>query len=482
MLLRLITVFLVLSGSSAFSEPLEVGSKIFTESYVLGELATMKLNRDGHQATFRKGMGGTIILWQAIKSGEIDFYPEYTGTISEQILKSKTSLTLSEMKGIGMTDPLGFNNTYAISLKREKAESLGVKKISDLKNHPDLKGGMTPEFLNRRDGWYAMANHYGLRMQNIRGIEHALAYIALDQDSLDLTDAYSTDAKIEEMDLITLEDDLKFFPEYNAVFLYRLDLSKDVIKSISQLSGTINEKKMIQMNASAEATNDYKKAAALYFGLENVESEPVYMRVLKNTVRHLGLVFYSLLFAILIGVPLGIIASKGGLIGQGILGVVGVIQTIPSLALLAILVATPFLYTDGLTAIIALFLYSLLPIVRNTTTGLQNIAKTLKESAEAMGLEKAARMRFIYLPIASRTILAGIKTSAIINIGTATLAALIGAGGLGEDIISGLALNDARTILLGAIPAAGLAIAASIFFEGVDRILIPKGLRLKEET
>ena len=180
----------------------------------------------------------------------------------------------------------------------------------------------------------------------------------------------------------------------------------------------------------------------------------------------------------IVGIPLGILASRGGAVGHVILGFAGVMQTIPSLALLALLVPLPFFGISVRTAITALFLYGLLPIVRNTATGLQDIPRSLRESAIALGLEPGAQLRKIFLPIASRSILAGIKTSAVINIGTATLAALIGAGGLGEPILSGLNLNDHVTILQGAIPAAVLALLVQWLFDLLDRVLIPKGLRL----
>ena len=135
------------------------------------------------------------------------------------------------------------------------------------------------------------------------------------------------------------------------------------------------------------------------------------------TLRHLELVGISLLLAILIGVPLGIVAGKPGPVSQAILAVTGMIQTIPSLALLALLVSVPLLGIQTQTAILALFLYSLLPIVRNTATGLQDIPISMRESAIALGLEPMAQLRKVYLPMASRTVLAGIKTSAIINVG-----------------------------------------------------------------
>src|SRR5437879_4403999 len=239
---------------------------------------------------------------------------------------------------------------------------------------------------------------------------------------------------------------------------------------------------MIRLNAEAERTKDYTRAASLYFDssatLTSSFSENFLHKLRRWITRHLELAGFSLLLSVLIGIPLGIWASRGGPIGHLILGFAGVVQTIPSLALLALLVPLPFFGISVRTAIAALFLYGLLPIVRNTATGLQDIPRGLRESATALGLNPRARLWQIYLPMASRSILGGIKTSAVINVGTATLAALIGAGGLGEPILSGLDLNDHATILQGAIPAAVLALLVQSLFDLLDRVLIPKGLRL----
>jgi osmoprotectant transport system permease protein len=236
---------------------------------------------------------------------------------------------------------------------------------------------------------------------------------------------------------------------------------------------------MIRLNAEAERTKNYAQAAQLYFGESGgAAAESFAHKLWRWTARHLELAGISLLLAIIVGLPLGIVASRGGPISHAILAVTGIIQTIPSLALLALLVPLPFFGISLRTAIAALFLYGLLPIVRNTASGLQDIPRPLRESAIALGLTGLQRLRKIYLPLASRSILAGIKTSAVINIGTATLAALIGAGGLGEPIISGLNLNDHLTILQGAIPAALLALLVQFGFDLLDRALIPRGLRL----
>jgi osmoprotectant transport system permease protein len=483
--LLLVSLFLV---SSLGAKPIVVGSKKFTESYVLGEIARTALERAGLQVEERAGMGGTIILWQALRGGQIDIYPEYTGTIGEEILKAKERLPEEELRrrlekfGVGMSRDLGFDNTYALVMRRSEAVSLGIQSISDLKQHPDLKLGLTHEFLDRQDGWRPLAETYGLTMLDVRGIDHALGYAALANGSIDLKDAYSTDAKIAENDLVVLRDDRHFFPEYKAVYLYRLSLDLRAVDALQQV-GPIDEKKMIALNSAAEKTKDYAYAASLYFGgtAKGQKSGQDFLPKLAGWItRHLELAGISLLFSVLIGLPLGIAASRGGSLGQGILAVVGMVQTIPSLALLALLVPVPFLGISATTAIVALFLYGLLPIVRNTATGLQDIPPALRDSAIALGLPPSARLRKIYLPLASRTILAGIKTSAVINIGTATLAALIGAGGLGEPILSGLNLNDNATILEGAIPAALLALLVQGLFDLLDRVLIPRGLRLSQ--
>jgi osmoprotectant transport system permease protein len=473
---------------SASANPTVVGSKKFTESYVLGEIAKRTLNDAGIPAEHREGMGGTIILWQAVRGRQIDAYPEYTGTIAQEILKTDRKLSLNEIREalekfeVGATEPLGFNNTYALVMRRSEAQRLGLRTVSDLRNHPELKIGLTHEFLDRQDGWQPLRARYALPQRDIIGIDHALGYAALKNGSIDVKDAYSTDAKIAEYDLVTLEDDLQFFPRYEAVFLYRLSLPAPTITALRKLEGTLDESRMIRLNAEAERTKNYTRAANLYFqdgtGSTTAAGESFWHKLTRWTLRHLELAGFSLLLAVIVGIPLGIIASRGGPTGQAILGFASVVQTIPSLALLALLVPLPFFGISVRTAIAALFLYGLLPIVRNTASGLQDIPRALRDSAIALGLSPMTRLWQIYLPMASRSILAGIKTSAVINIGTATLAALIGAGGLGEPILSGLNLNDHATILQGAIPAALLALLVQWGFDLLDRVLIPKGLRL----
>lgn len=484
--MRWLAAALCMLTVQSVAQEISLGSKNFTESYVLCELVKYGAQAKGIHVNHRQGMGGTIILWQAITSGEIAAYPEYTGTIVEEILKqpgltSFDSITSALARfGISITKPLGFNNTYALGLQRKRAEALGIKSISDLRAHPELSYGFTHEFLGRADGWRALSKRYGLPQTNVKGLDHGLAYAAIASGEIDVMDMYSTDAKIAEYDLVALDDDLGFFPRYDAVFLYRSDADAKLVTLLESLAGTIPESSMVRMNAEAEKTKDYVRGASLYFTEQPKEVEyGLIPRTAKHLLRHVELVLLSLLLAIVIGIPLGILAYRSHRIGPIIVGFTGMIQTIPSLALLAMLVAIPFLGISIYTAIVALFLYGLLPIVRSTLTGLESIPRSLRESGAALGLPASAQLRLLYLPLASRHILSGIKTSAVINVGTATLAALIGAGGLGEPILSGLNLNDAPTILEGAIPAAGLALLVELLFHWAERIFIPKGLRIE---
>ena len=483
--MRLLFPLLAVPVLAIAADPIVVGSKKFTESYVLAEIAQRAMQNEGLSVEHRQGMGGTIILWQALSARQIDLYPEYTGTIAQEILKTGSGGSLTQIRrqleqfGVGMTDPIGFNNTYALVMRRDVAQRLGLATISDLASHPELKFGLTHEFLDRKDGWQPLRQHYALQPVSVAGIDHGLGYGALASGQIDVKDAYSTDAKISENDLVVLRDDRQFFPRYDAVFLYRLSLPASALTAVRKLEGKINESLMTKLNAEAERSRNYARAADVYFnGPATTKGESFPQQLARWTARHLELAGFSLLLAVFFGIPLGIVASRGGATSHVILAVVGILQTIPSLALLALLVPIPWLGISSRTAITALFLYGLLPIVRNTATGLQDIPASIRDSAVALGLEPLARLRKVYMPIASRSILAGIKTSAIIGIGTATLAALIGAGGLGEPILSGLNLNDHVTILKGAVPAAVLALLVQGLFELLDRVFIPKGLRL----
>jgi osmoprotectant transport system permease protein len=475
-------LFVVAACIAQADERLRIGSKRFTESYILGEILA-RVSGGEH----KPGLGNTGIVLAALKAGAIDVYPEYTGTIAAEIVRLPPTATLEQLNralaadGLAAGVPLGFNDTYALAMREDRAEQLGIRRLSDLARHAELKLGLSQEFLGRADGWPGLQRAYGLP-QRPAGLDHGLAYEALAAGRIDVMDVYSTDAKIERYRLRVLEDERHFFPRYDAVLLYRLDVPRRFPRewqAISALEGRIDERLMIRMNAAAELEGkSFAQAAALFTGGAGPASENrrAFWSTLfgddfwRLTREHLILVAASLVAAIAAGIPLGIAAAKLPRAAQAILGVVGVIQTIPSLALFAFLIA--LVGTIGaVPALIALFLYALLPIVRNTHAGLTGISRGMRQAAMALGLRARERVRLVELPLAAPSILAGIKTSAVINVGTATIAAFIGAGGYGERIAAGLALNDNVTLLAGAIPAAGLALIIQALFELAERRL-----------
>lgn len=479
----LATLMLWLATASIQAEAsLTVGSKKFTESVILGELVTGLLRSQGSRAVHHRELGGTRVLWNALLRGDIDMYPDYTGTLRHEILAGEQvgqgmaglTAALAE-RGVRLSSPLGFNNGYALGLLRPRFEQLGIRTISELRRHPTLVIGTSNEFLRRADGWPALQQAYALP-QRVRGMDHDLAYRGLQAGDLDLMTLYTTDAEIARHDVVALVDDRGFFPPYQAVLVYRADLDPQTVQGIERLAGQIDEADMIGMNAAVKIDGHAESAVADDFLRQRLDIERVselpqgrWARIGQRTREHLVLVSVSLSAAILVALPLGIWAARRPRLAQLILGIAGVLQTLPALALLVFMI--PLLGIGAGPAIAALFLYSLLPIVRNTHTGLAGIPPALRESAEALGLPPGARLRLVELPLAAPTILAGIKTAAVINIGTATLGALIGAGGYGQPILTGIRLDDPGLILEGAIPAAVMALAAQGLLDAGERRL-----------
>jgi osmoprotectant transport system permease protein len=477
------SLFLVLAlalGGAPHAETVKVGSKRFTESYILGEIVARTVHGE-----HRPGLGSTGIVFEALKAGAIDVYPEYTGTLAREILRLPGKATLAEIdralaaQGLAAGIPLGFNDGYAIAMREERAAALGIRMLSDLAAHPDLKLGLSPEFTARADGWPGLRAAYGLPQKPVP-LEHGLAYEAIAGGAIDALDVYTTDAKIARYRLRVLADDRSFFPRYDAVLVYRRDLPArfpDAFARLRTLEGRIDEPAMIRMNAAAELEGrSFAGAASLFFREDAAAGARRFLPTLfgpdfgRLSLQHLMLVAVSLAGAIVLGVPLGVAAAKRRRAGQAILAAVGVVQTIPSLALFAFLIA--LLGGIGATpALIALFLYALLPIVRNTQAGVLGAGRGLVQAASALGLSARQTLLKVELPLAAPSILAGIKTSAVINVGTATIAAFIGAGGYGERIAAGLALNDATMLLAGAVPAAVLALLVQAAFELAERRL-----------
>jgi osmoprotectant transport system permease protein len=468
-----------------------VGSKKFTESVVLGAMAEELLADAGFDVSHRDQLGGTRILWSALLAGEIDVYPEYTGTLREEILAGQSiadgdaalaaALTAH---GVRMTRPLGFSDSYAIGMREETAERLGIRTLSDLARHPEVELGLSHEFMERDDGWPAVRARYHMTHEQVRGLDHDVAYRALDSGAIQATDLYSTDVEIRLYRLRVLADDRHAFPPYDAVFLHRADLDPRAAAALARLAGGIAQPAMIAMNARAvlEKVPECQVAAdflteRLGLAARRCAEAGLVRRLAHRTAEHLVLVAVALLAACVLGLPLGIACSRRPTVGKVVLGAVGVVQTIPSLALLVLLL--PLLGIGALPAIAVIFLYGLLPIVRNTAVGLADISPALRESAEALGLSPRARLRLVELPMASRAILAGIRTSAVVAVGNATVGALIGAGGYGQTMLAGIRLDDTALILEGALPAAALALLLDGLFGLLERVVVPRGLRLE---
>ncbi len=467
-----------------------IASKAFTESVILGEVVALTVSAAGVATEHRAALGGTRLCWDALVSGRIDAYPDYTGTVLQEILHGQGAADVASLRaalrphGVGMSNSFGFDNTYALGMRRARAAAAGIQTISDLRRHPELRFGFSDEFLSRRDGWPGLVARYGLAAKDVRGLDHDLAYRGLAEDHIDVTDLYATDAEIRRDDLSVLRDDLGFFPKYEAILLYRLDAEEQwpaALAALRTLEGKIDIAAMCAMNARAKLDHLPERQVAADFVAQlggrapRAQRESWTSAVPERTREHLVLVSLSLLAAILVALPLGILAARRPGLGKLVLAAVGVVQTIPSLALLVFMI--PLLGIGALPAMTALFLYSLLPIVRNTHAGLVGIAPAVRDSAAALGLSRWAILWRVELPLAQGTILAGIKSAAVINVGTATLGALVGAGGFGQPIFTGIRLDDFPLILQGAVPASLLALAVQGAFDLVERVLVPAPLR-----
>lgn len=516
---------------AGLDRPVVVASKAFAESYLLAEIFAQLLEEEGIPVRRSPGLGSTEVIFQALRNGAVDVYPEYTGTGLLAILGEPPGDTSTEVFrrvfsvfrerwGIRWLPPLGFENTYAITLDRAVAETRGIRTLTDLaREGSDLVAGFSPDFLEREDGLPGLREAYGLELDQVRSLLQAVKYEALFAGSVDLIDAYSTDGRLVRDDVVVLEDDLGFFPPYEAAALVGREIqaeAPEVVRILTQLSALLDvsqvrewnrrieveggplegvaREALVELGLVAPSPDGADSAAGVRAGSgdrsgerpgDRVETsggrseranliEYLWGRqeaVAAQTLRHLFLVGTSLIAAILVAVPLGLLLerSRGG--AEGVIRAVGVIQTLPSIALLAFTI--PLLGVGVLPAVVALFLYSLFPILRNTFTGVRDADPIATDAARASGMTPGQVLRYVRLPLAAPVIMAGVRTAAVINVGTATLAAFIGAGGLGDPIVSGLALADTRLILSGAIPAALLAIGVDLGLSWAERRCTP---------
>lgn len=505
-------------STSRPARPVVVGSKIFAESRILAEIFAQTLEADGIEVDRRFGLGSTEILMQGLRAGAVDVYPEYTGTGLLAVLGQdldgmdggqvfdRVSREFRDRWGLRWLPPLGFENTYAIAVRGTLARQSGIVSLTDLsRSAPDLVAGFTPDFLGRADGLPGLREAYGIEFGDTRSLVQAVKYEALEAGAVDVIDGYSTDGRLGSMDAVVLRDDLGFFPPYDAAALVGRTVAEgrpDVIASLSRLSGRIDEARMRALNALVEVEGMDEVAVARRFldelgivlagapdpggrslgsarrpgtrtrGDDNLLGYMFERRaeLARNTARHLLLVLISLILGIGVALPLGLaIQDWDG--AETVIRGVGVLQTIPSIALLAFMI--PLLGIGFAPAVAALFLYSLLPILRNTFQGVRDADSAAVESARALGMTRGQLLRYVRVPLAAPAIMAGIRVAAVVNVGTATLAAFIGAGGLGDPIVAGLTLSDTRMILSGALPAAVLALVVDGALGMVERRVSP---------
>jgi len=487
-------VVLAIACAVRAQERLTVGSKSFTESVLLGEMLAEAARREGLEVTHQASLRGTRLAFESVKSGAIDAYPEYTGTLLREVFADRGLTTDDELRaalaevGLAMSAPIGFNNTYAIGVLPATAERLGLKNISDLRSTPDLRLGFTNEFIERHDGWRSLKTAYQLPQENVRGVDHDLGYQALASGAIDAKEVYTTDAKIEDMGLVVLADDIGHFPRYDAVWVYRTDLPQRMpgaMTAIEALTGVLDERAMSALNAQVDIDARTEAVVARGF-LDGVQAgggltlgervRQASADVPAKTLEHALLVVASMLLAVAAAVPLGVLAARSRPLEQIVLGGSGILQTIPSLGLLALLVSVLALL-GAVPTVIALFVYSLLPIVRNTHAGLTQIPQSVRDSARSLGLPRGRMLWDVELPLAMPSIFAGIKTAVVINVGTAVLGGFIAAGGYGEPILAGIRRMDTVLILSGMIPAAFMAVMLTLGLDAFERVVSPLGRR-----
>lgn len=492
--------------------PVIVASKPFGESYLLCEMFAQLLEAHGIAVTRRPGLGATAVAFAALRRNAIDVYPEYTGTGLVAILHDSLSDSIAHdpravyeyvarafaaRYRVRWLPPLGFQNTYAIAVRRATAEQYHIRTLSDLtREGTHMVAGFTPDFIGRSDGLPGLARAYGLHLRDVRPLAPAVKYQALAASAVDVVDGYSTDGLLARYDLVTLIDDRHFFPPYEAAAVVgpRLALENPTaVATLTLLSDRLSETRMRELNRRVEVGGEdvHRVAAAALaeLGLVQPHAVDAAMRardthvgfwqylwerratIATLTLRHLFLVAVALAAAILVAVPLGLGLERGRSIAEPVVRVLGMIQTIPSIAMLAFMI--PLLGIGTVPALVALWLYALYPIARNTYTGVRDADPAAVEAAEALGTTPPQRLLMVRLPLAAPVIMAGVRTAAVITVGAATLAAFIGAGGLGEPIVAGLALADTRMVLSGALPAAALALIVDGALALVERALTP---------
>ncbi len=501
-------------GTPVFSQDgrIVVGSKNFMENKLLAEIFAQLIEaRTDLIVERRLGLAGTQVCFEALRTGAIDLYPEYTGTGLVSILQHPPTgdprIALNTVRSeflkrwnLWWLNPLGFENSYALAVPRAQTHEQSLRTISDLaKVSSSLKAGVGYEFLKRPDGLPGLETQYGLTFQHVQAMQQSLKYQAAAAGEIDVLDVYTTDGRLSVYDFVVLEDDQHFFPPYEAAGLLRgstLKQHPELGAVLGLLSNAFDAKTMRQLNYRLQEGGEPVKVVAHdalaslgLFATDESIAGPTPNRegffsylwsnrssLMTRTFEHLTLAGLALGLGILLAVPLGLILERLPTVAEPVIRAIGLTQTIPSIALLAFMI--PVFGIGMLPAVMALWLYSLFPILRNTYSGLRDAAPQAVESARALGMTEWQIHYWVRLPLAAPVIMAGVRTAGVITVGTTTLAAFIGAGGLGVPIVAGLQMANTTVILSGALPAAALALMIDGSLSKVENWVKPRGLQL----
>jgi len=498
-------------GRVSLAEQVTIGSKNFTEQEIVAEIVSQLIESHTDLTVVRKFvLGGTGVCHAALLAGQLDLYVEYTGTALLDVLKQERIQQPDKVFqhvwrvyrsqfDLEWLPPLGFNSTYAITVRVDQAAEQGWETISDLKRaSPGLKAGFTSEFAERPDGYPGLRQAYGFGFGAVTDLDPGLMYKAVADGQVDLVSGFATEGRIVAYDLRMLRDDKGFFPPYDAAPVVRGELLRthpEIRAALTPLAGTIDDETMRKLNYAVDVLGHTPTQVARDWlagrqgrpssilaaptpGAERRGGGLVTLMIdrrgelWRKTVEHLTLVGLAMAIAIAIGVPLGILIHRYRAASAWVLALTEIVQTVPSLAMLAFLFAI-YAMLGILPAVTALVLYALLPIVLNTFTGLKEIPAHLIEAADGIGMSNRQRLWIVELPLALPIIVAGVRAATVWTVGIATLSTYIGAGGLGDFISRGLARNDPKLTLLGAIPAAAMAVALSLTIKAIERRLRP---------
>ncbi len=452
----IISLVLAFSLFAKAAPVIMVGSKPNTESKIIAEMIALALETTGEAQVERKfGLGETPIILEHLKAGKIDIYPEYSGNIGDLLISASWDKTLGKIRGalaghkIVTSGTLGFNRTSTLAVKKDNTRFKDINTISDLKKLSGFKGGFTYKFLRSGRGLFPLMKDYGITQKKVRKMSKKRMIETINSGEVEIIEMASTDPALLKYNLKTLKDDRGFLPKYLAFMLTKKDFptkypaSWKILHDV--LVGRITEADMARMNAQVELEGkSYSAIAAGFLKKAGVNTNfSMWKQIYPKLLTHIQLVIIPLLLSTIFGVFLVVMAAKNKVFEKLVTLMNRFYKPIPFLVFLCILI--PFLGTGKTPVYMTLFIFGIFPIVK-----------------------------YSFPNWSIHNILSGVKNTAFINVGMATIAAYVGAGGLGDLIISGLSGNDKNMILMGVIPAIILGVLIHLLIELSDKYMSPK--------